>query len=451
MKLYGKGTITEIVKGKKYRIALSAGKDPITGKYRRHQETFLGTKRQAELRIEEIRRELESGKRLDADKITVGAWIEEYLSQRESMGKHRPATFKIDRTTSRHIINGIGDVLVVDLMPVTIESFYASLRDAGVGDTTIFQVHRLLKTALKRAVNSDVILRNPADRVDAPKKPKPNRQSLEIEDANRLSAICTSGTLTANKMAVYIALATGARLGEVLGLTWAHIVLDGERPFAHLVQQFTRDGELAPLKTDSDENPVGRIIPLDSSTVAVLAKWKSQQREQLNSLGIEQGNDTPVITNSFGEFSNHSRYQRWWQSFCVDNGFGKFLTADGKAIKELVIGDDAALYPESEYVIMWRDSDGWPCDENGKRYSRSYKRPTIKTHYDGLHFHALRHTHFSLRLASGMDTITAQYLGGWSSPAMLMNVYAHPVAENIWASAGFMDKLTAKQTAKKEG
>ena len=30
-KLYGKGTISEIVKGKKYRLALSAGKDPMSG------------------------------------------------------------------------------------------------------------------------------------------------------------------------------------------------------------------------------------------------------------------------------------------------------------------------------------------------------------------------------------------------------------------------------------
>ena len=444
-KLYGKGTIKEVIKGKKYHITFSCGKNPITGKYDRYTETFLGTKRQAELRVEEIRAELNNGKRLDADKITLAEWLESYLSQRESMGKHRPATFKIDRTTSRHIIDGLGHVRLADLTPVTIENFYASMRDSGVGDTTIFQVHRLLKTVLKRAVNSDVILRNPADRVDAPRKPKPNRQSLSIEDANRLSEICTAGAPTANKTAVYLALATGGRLGEILGLTWAHIALDGERPFAHLVQQFTRDGEIAPLKTDKDENPVGRIVPIDSSTVAVLLAWKAVQREQLNQLGIEQGNDTPVITNSLGTFSNHSRFHRWWQSFCVDNGFGKMVTDDGRAIKEMTIGDDASLYPDC--LIVWRDSDGWPCDANGKRYSRSYQKPVIKTHYDGLHFHALRHTHFSLRLASGMDVPTAQALGGWSSPAMLMNVYAHPVAENIWNSAGFMDRLTAKQTA----
>ena len=448
-RLYGKGSIKEIERGKKYHITLSCGKNPITGKYDRYTETFLGTKRQAELRIEQIRKELESGKAINADKVTFAEWLEQYLSNRESLGKHRPNTLKRDRVLSKHLLRGLGAVRVVDITPVMVNDFYASMRNSGVGDTTIKQCHRLLKTVMKQAVNNDLIARNPVDRADTPKNPKPNRQSLSVEDANRLSVLCTSGTPTANKTAVYLALATGARLGEVMGLTWAHIVLDdAQRPFVHFVQQFTGASEIAPLKTDKDDNPTGRIVPLDMSTVAVLLAWKSVQREQLlNELGIEQGNDTPVITNQLGKFTNHSRFQRWWRDFCVNNGFGKLVTPDGKAIKELVIGEDASLYPESEYVIMWRDSDGWPCDENGKRYSRSYPRPEIKTCYDGLHFHALRHTHFSLRLASGMDTITAQYLGGWSSPAMLMNVYAHPVAENIWQSAGFMDKLTAKQTA----
>lgn len=445
-KLYGKGTIKEIDRGKKYHITLSCGKNPITGKYDRYTETFLGTRRQAELRVEQVRRELESGKALNADKITFAEWLEQYLSNRESLGKCRPNTLKRDRVLSKHLIRGLGTVLVVDITPAMINGFYASMRDAGVGDTTIKQCHRLLKTVMKQAVNNDLIVRNPVERADTPKNPKPNRQSLSVEDANKMSVLCTSGTPTANKTAVFLALATGARLGEVLGLTWAHIVLDGDRPFVHFVQQFTGASEIAPLKTDKDDNPTGRVVPLDASTVAVLLAWKSEQREQLNAIGIEQGNDTPVITNQLGRFTNHSRFERWWRSFCVDNGFGKIVTADGKQVVQLALGADASLYPESDYVIEWRDAGGWSCDADGKRYSRSYPRPKTSKRYDGLHFHALRHTHFSLRLAAGMDTITAQYLGGWSSPAMLMNVYAHPVAENIWASAGFMDKLTAKQT-----
>ena len=443
--LYGRGTVTEIIKGKKYRIQQPCGKDPITGKYRRIRETFMGTRRQAEMRLEEIRRELEQGKALNADRVTLAEWMEQYLSNRESLGKLRPNTLKRDRGLSKHVIRGLGAVLIVDITPAMVNGFYASLRDSGVGDTTVKQCHRLLKTVLKQAVNNDLILRNPVERADTPKNPKPNRQSLEPGEANRMSALCESGTPTANKTAVYLALATGARLGEILGLTWGNIELDGDRPFVHIVQQFTEQGEIAPLKTDKDDAPnPGRLIPIDSSTVAVLAAWRQAQRMQLNTLGIEQSKSTPVVSNRLGAFTNHSCFHRWWRdSFCVPNGFGRYFAEDGREIVTLTIGDDATLY--GDCTIEWKDAEGWPCDATGKRYSRSYKRPRIKKRYDGLHFHALRHTHFSLRLASGMDTITAQYLGGWSSPAMLMNVYAHPVAQNIWDSAGFMDRLTAKQ------
>lgn len=125
-KLYGKGTIVELIAGKKYKITFSYGKDPDTGAYRRHVERFLGTKRQAELRVEELRvryeridelrklgldfEELESyGLDVDiiismgmsdrevvqnlaqrkeerAHSITFGDYIEQYMRARETMG-----------------------------------------------------------------------------------------------------------------------------------------------------------------------------------------------------------------------------------------------------------------------------------------------------------------------------------------------------------------------------
>ena len=446
-KLYGKGTVTEIEKGKKYRIELSAGKDPVTGKYRKVRETFLGTKRQAQLRIEEIRREVEQGRAIDADKVTIAEWMEKYLANRESSGKFRPNTLKRDRSTSKHVIRHLGNVLVIDLTPAMVNDFQTALRESGIGDTTVKNCHDLLKAIMKQAMNNDLILRNPVDRADTPKNPKPKRQALEPDEASRLANICLEGVPTANRVAVFLALATGARLGEVLGLTWGNVSIEGNRPHVFIVQQWTNKNELAPLKTDKDGGPAGHVVPIDNATVDLLARWKAEQVEALNELGMEQGMNTPVVTNGRGSFSNHFNFERWWRSFCVDNGFGRLVTTDGREIKTLAIGEDASMFPDA--VIQWRDPDGWPCDENGKRYSRTHKKPSIAAKYDGLNFHALRHTHFTLRLASGMDLVTAQYLGGWSSPAMLMNVYAHPVSDNVWESAGFIDKLTAKDAAKR--
>ena len=486
-KLYGKGTITEIVKGKKYRLALSAGKDPMSGlvykvpskvpdeafaidddgnpvkpritygnatpeqkanysawqtpvTYLRHQETFLGTKRQAQLRIEEIRRELENGKAPNADRITFAEWCEQYLSTREDLGKHRKGTLKKDRSHSKHLVKHLGSMRLADITPAVVSAFYISMRKEGASENAVLEYHRLLKRVIKSAFDNDLITRNPMNRVETPKNPKPKRNSLSTEDARRMGAIVTAGTLTSNEVCVFLGLSLGARLGEVLGLTWGHIDLNGEKPFIHIVQQHTRYGERTALKTDADDNPVGRIVPLDASTTAVLRSWKATQRTLLNELGIEQGTGTPVITNALGTWTSHSKFEKWWRDFCVRNGFGKWVAVDSKPIVELEVGCDASAYPDC--IIEWRSAAGWHCDENGRRYSRTHKRPTIKRHYEGLSYHELRHTHFTMRLASGMDIPTAQALGGWSTPAMLMNVYAHPVNENIWNAAGFMDKLT---------
>ena len=491
-KLYGKGTITELVKGKKYHIELSAGKDPLSGReyassddvpakayaidhdgkpvkpritwakatdeqktkysrwkspveYLRHRETFLGTKRQAELRVEEIRRELESGKRLDADKVLFADWCEQYLSMREGLGKKRKRTLKQDRYNSKHLLNALGAAKVVEITPAAINDLYVRMRSNGVGDTTVLQCHRLLKRIMKYALDNDLIVRNPVDRVETPKKPKPHRNALSSDEARRFSAICTSGTPSANKTAAYLGLALGARLGEVLGLTWSHVALDAKRPYAYIVQQHTKANERTPLKTDADDNPIGRVVPLDASTIAVLRAWRRQQQLEMNALGIEPGTETPIVTSPYGCWQGHANFTRWWQRFCVENGFGRWLSDDGTEIKDLVIGDDASLYPGC--IIEWRDSEKWPCDATGKRFSRSNKRQRIKRHYDGLVFHELRHTHFTMRLAAGMDIPTAQALGGWSTPDVLMSVYAHPTPENVWDSVGFMDDLTAKQTA----
>ena len=483
VKLYGKGSITELVKGKKYYVELSGGKDPITGEYLRHRETFLGTKRAAELRIEEIRKELELTRDLREIGLTESKLMEcglsvpiaiaeglnavkvrerieqyeeerrkavsfadltqRYLKIRKDSGKLRPKTIAQDCSLSKHLLRGFEGLSVVDITPAKVEELYSSMRAAGIGDTTVKQSHKLLKRILDYAIRDGIIDVNPVSRVEAPRKPKPQRHALNTQDANRLSALCTSETPTANRTATYLGLALGARIGEVLGLEWRHIELRGDRPFIHVCQQFTAQGNIAPLKTDKDDNPVGRIIPIDGSTVAVLKAWRAAQRGILNELGIEQGLNTPVITNQVGTYTSHSRFERWWRSWCVKNGLGKLFTDDGREVIELTIGDDAALYDGC--FIQWRDADGWPCDETGRKFSRSYKRPEIKLHYQGLHYHELRHTHFTMRLAAGMDLPTAQALGGWSTPDVLLTTYAHATPENVWASAGFMDKLTAKQ------
>ena len=486
-KLYGKGSITELDKGKKYRIELSLGRDPVTGKYRKHRETFLGSRRECELRVDEIRREREFLDKLTASGVDMDAlerygitpeyiferglsvgeviaeldkcvadeearakqkrfdeWAEEYLQMRERRGVVRPATLKQNRVCARHLSERIGDMYITEIKPRDVDNLYAQMTAEGLGQSVVVQSHKLLRQIMAHAVKNGLILFNPVDRdrLEAvPKLVKSKRKSLERDEYTRLLSICSSGAPTALHVAVYLGGILGARLGEVLGLQWKHFH-DGERPFILVEQQYRRDGEVAATKTGKDGDG-GRIIPIDASSASLLRSWRSAQREALLEFGIESGLDTPIVTNEVGTWQDHARFERKFRQFCVDHGYGRFVDEDGTRIVELCIGDDAAPYDGC--VILWHDAEGWPCDAEGKRYSRTYKKPKIKKRYQGLVYHELRHSKYSIAGADGMPKKVAQALGGWKSSKMLDEIYEHALDEDVLKSASYMERYTTPQ------
>ena len=483
-KLYGKGRIREIEPGKKYHLELSGGKRPGSDSYLRARETFLGTRRAAELRIEEMRKELQLIRDLleigidesDLQKagltvplaiqdgmnairvrqyiedyrekarrsVTFADWCESFLSTREALGEKRANTYKADRAYAKHLVNTFGSMLLSDIKPQAIKEAYAEMKSNGIGATTLRQAHKLFKRIMKEALDNELIDRNPVDAVKTPKRPKPKRDALTVEQAKTIKRVTSSGVPTANMTCVYLGLALGARIGEVLGLEWRHIVLDSDLPpYIHLIQQLLENGKTGPLKTDEDDNPIGRMVPIDAQTIELLKRWKSRQRSLLNELGIEQGQDTPVITNEVGGYCDRHNFSKWFRQFCVDNDLGKWLSDDGKEIVELNVGDDAGLY--GDCIIEWRDADGWPCDASGKRYSRSYPNPASKRkrHYSGIVYHQLRHTRFTHGIAQGMTIPVAMALGGWESAAMLNDVYLHATPDGIWSAPMMMESLDA--------
>ena len=487
-KLYGKGTIKELVPGKKYRIDFSAGRDPKSGrvylanervpdnayaidddgkgvcprvtygkatedqkrlygrwktpvKYLKKIEVVKGTRRQAELRTEEIRRELMGGKAPDADTVAFSDWCEKYLTMRENMGKLRRKTLRGDRTNSRRLVAFFGSMQVVDITPVTVDDFTQSLISAGVGKTTVRQCFGLLRRILEYAVAARIIFVNPCQYATQPANPRVKRRALSRDEVNRLVSVLVEGKPDSRRIGVLLGVATGARLGEVLGLTWGRVMLDGKRPHISIVYQLNDAGELAALKTDDDDNPIGHVVPLDTLTVKTLRAWRRLQKRELAALGMAQGDDTPVVTDGAGGFFNHANYQRWWRAFMVEQGFGQMRSEDGRRVVTLRIGDDPAPYDGC--IIEWRDKGGWHCDAQGRRYSRSYPRPKIKKHYEGLHFHEMRHTFFTQSLASGVALTAAQHLGGWTTTAVLTNTYLHETPEDVWLVGGFLDRISA--------
>ncbi len=144
-------------------------------------------------------------------------WLTDYAEKRV-----RPSTQKRYGELVRvHLAPGIGHVQLSRLSPQAIETFYGSLH-GRVSSTTISHVANLLSQALKHAVRWGLILQNPADQTEKPKRERSEPAVWTFEQTLRFVA----GTEGSEFRLLYaLFLATGLRLGEALSLTWQDIDL----------------------------------------------------------------------------------------------------------------------------------------------------------------------------------------------------------------------------------
>lgn len=401
----GDGSISQLGRNH-WKVRVDFGTDPITGKRHVVSRNVRGTKAEARKLRDQIRKEQESGIKADAGKTTLSEFIQTWADNKKSSGVAAHETVQGYLSRLAHVERYIGNVPINKIDAQTIESVYAAIRkDEGLSGTSMNQIHTLLKGVLKKAVDYDYLLRNPCDRVTAPKKNDVDRRSLDADECARLARSLDDAERkhladmkakevrmskldkTTNRIsvrgigklgciqAVRIALATGMRRGEVAGLEWGNVDLDAA--VINVTQSRTKYNTNKAPKTKAGI----RTIHLDRDTVASLADWKACQRELLETIGIEQCDTTPVCCSDIGGYIDLSNFERFWRSF-------------------------------------------------KKEYS-----------FEGLRFHELRHTQATQLLANGMDVKTVQARMGHSNASVTLNWYAHAVDDNDKAAADMVGCL----------
>ena len=116
-------------------------------------------------------------------------------------------------------------------------------------------------------------------------------------------------------LAVRLGIATGMRLGEVLGLTWGAV--DFGHGLVSVVRTLKADGTLKEPKTEAGR----RVVAVDAVTMAHLKAWKALQAEALDTLCIDVGEASPVLCSATGGFLGTANFERWWRSFRTGAGF----------------------------------------------------------------------------------------------------------------------------------
>ena len=398
---YGDGSITQISKGI-WKVRVDLGKDPITGKRRIISKNVRGTKADARKLRDKIRKEHEDGIKVDRSKVTLSEFIEIWADARRMSGRSAEDTIAKDCGKLKHV----GHVPIREIDAATIERVYALVQEeAGLGGTSMHNIHVQLKSVFRKAVDYDLILRNPCDRVDAPKKDDPERRSLDMAESMRFAKAIDKaereevslllakeqrmGKLdkTASRklvrglsklsciQACRIAQATGMRKGEILALEWGNVNL--KRGAISVVQSRTQSGEIKPPKTKAGK----RVIHIDDVTRRSLKRLKALQQSCLASLGIKLGKKSPVCCSDKGDYMDSANFERFWRKLKSEWGF------------------------------------------------------------EGLKFHELRHTQATQLLANGVDVKTVQTRLGHANPSITLGTYAHAVPENDEAAADLFGSI----------
>ena len=157
-------------------------------------------------------------------KTTVAAFLTTWLDNtaRPTIRATTHANYK--RAIDLHISPVIGGITLAKLGPAHIQGLYAEMERNGVGVHTRLLAHAVLHRAFKTAVKWHLLPRNVCEAVDPPRAAHSDISPLDAEQAGKLLEAAKGD----RQEAIYIlAIHGGLRLGELFGLQWQDIDLDG--------------------------------------------------------------------------------------------------------------------------------------------------------------------------------------------------------------------------------
>ena len=372
----GEGSISKyIVNGvnKGWRASISVGSDE-NGKYIRKQ--FYGkTQKEVKEKLEEFKKQISLGALPSDDKLTLEHWYYTWLFDYR-IKDLKPKSFEKYEGIYRNYIKGsmIGKIKLKDLRATHLQKHYNELLDIyNKPVSTVKSLNTRLKPCLAEAEKQGYIQKNYCKMVTLPKDNTTKEIKVLSSDQQKLFIEAIKGHNL--EVLFLVALSTGLRLGEILGLKWSDIDFD--------------TCTLTVNRTLQRVTQIDRNGNRESKVIEQLPKTKNSIRT------------IPIPKNILIKLKDHKVKQ---------------------SKNRLKLGD---LYSNNDYVFC--DNLGYPIDD--KRPARNLKSILTKLNIEPIKFHGLRHTYATRLFEANVPPKTVQVLMGHYDISITMDVYTTVMPE----------------------
>ena len=367
--------------------------DPVTGAKKR-KWLQAKTKPELKIKVDEWIADQEAGRA--GTRIKVKDWSKIWLKQIIGDSVKPRTRENYETTVNNHILPPFRGMWLDMITTAALQNYMARLGNLSPCTQATVKRHWLL--FFGAAVDYGYLTQNPAARVRTARIEARKTTALTTDEVQRLRNVAKNGEYRAAPRdpgeeylqrcyyaLLELAISTGAREGELFGLTWPCV--DIEHGTVRIEATLMDSRKLGLRLAEPKSRAARRTIKIPEPVMETLKDWQKWQAE--------------YAAKYSGPFANAL-------NLVFTNSFGKPLSTTNFLHR--------AFYPMLTTAKIKRD---------GQK----------------INMHTLRHTHASQLLAAGVNPLAVAQRLGHSSPAVTLSIYAHLLPQTQNAAETALEEL----------